>query len=139
MFVISCLLLHGVFTLMQFCVDPVLAMPYCSRLVCGWTLHVFLVCIKFTKFSKLSSLLVVFKVLVLDPNRQRPCCKLKVMPPKLVVAVASDLWTGLLFLQLSPAWPPAPWLQQYVVLHQVVWCSCSSLFHLGNILPMSFF
>ena len=85
----------------------------------------------------LSSLLVVFKVLVLDPNRQRPCCKLKVMPPKLVVAVASDLWTGLLFLQLSPAWPPAPWLQQYVVLHQVGWWASPSLFHLGSILPLS--
>ena len=75
-----------------------LAMQYCYRLVGGWPLHVFLVWIKFAKFSKLSSLLVTFKVLVLDPNRQRPCGKPKVLTTDLVVAVASEVCTGLLFL-----------------------------------------
>ena len=43
--------------------DPVSAMPHCSRLVGGLPLHVVLVLLKFAKFSKLSSLLVQFKLL----------------------------------------------------------------------------
>ena len=39
---IFCLLLHRVFTLMQFCVATVSAMLYCSRLVGGLPLHAFL-------------------------------------------------------------------------------------------------
>ena len=40
-FLIVCVLIHGVFTLIWFCVAPVLAIPYCSRLVGGLLLHVF--------------------------------------------------------------------------------------------------
>ena len=67
-FVFGCLLIHGLFTLTWFCVAPVSSMPYCSRLVGGLPLHVVLFLLKFAKFSKLSSLLVTFKVLVSDPN-----------------------------------------------------------------------
>ena len=95
---IGFLLLHGVFTLRLFFVAPVSAMPYCSRLYDGWTLHVFLVWLNFAKSSKLISLCVIFEVQVLDPNRQRPCGKPKVMNTKLVVTAASALWLGLLFL-----------------------------------------
>ena len=77
-------------------------MPYCYRLVGGLPLHVVLVLLKFAKCSKLSSLLVKFKLLVGDPNLQRPCGKPKVMPPNLVVAVASELWPGLFFLRSAP-------------------------------------
>ena len=58
---IGCLFLHGVLTLMYYCVAPALAMPYCSGLVGGLPLHVVLVLLKFAKFPKLSSLLVTFK------------------------------------------------------------------------------
>ena len=93
------------------------AMPYCSRLV-GWLpLHVVLVFIKNSKCSKLSSLLVEFKLLVEDPNRQRRCVRPKVQHPNLVVYVVSTLWPGLLFLHSDPGWPSDPCLQQYVVLH----------------------
>ena len=83
-------------------------MPYCSRLVDGWPLHVFLFWLKIAKFSKLSSLLVTFKVLLFYPNRQKPCLKPKVLPPNLVVALALDLWPGLLCLKSAPACPPEP-------------------------------
>ena len=73
-------------------------MPYCSRLVGGLALHVFLVFLEFAKCSKLSSLLVQVKLLVGDPNRQRPCDKPNMLPLNLVVAVASDLWTYLFLL-----------------------------------------
>ena len=134
---IGCLLLHGVFTLMWFYVDPVFVMPYCYSLVGGLPLRAVLVFLKFAKFSKLSSLLVPFKLLVGVPNRHRPCNKPNVLSPNLVVAVASALRTGLLFLESAPEWPPALWLQQYVVLHYVGRWGCPSCFHLGFILPFS--
>ena len=54
-------------------------------------LHVVLVFLKFTKFSKLSSLLVTFKLLVSDPNCQRTCGNPSMLPPILIVSVASVL------------------------------------------------
>ena len=93
-------------------VAPVSAMPYCSGLVVMLPLNVFLVWLKFAKISKLSSLLVIFKLLVLDPNRQRPCVKPNVMPPILVVTMSYALWRGLLLLNYVPEWPPTPWPQQ---------------------------
>ena len=83
-------------------------MPYCSRLVHGLPLHVVLVFLKFAKCSKLSSLLVKFKLLVGDPNHQRPCGRTKVLPLNLVVSMASALCTGLLLLHSAPGCPPAP-------------------------------
>ena len=109
---VGCLLLHGVFILIYFCVAPVLAMPYCSRLVGGLPLHVVLVLLEFAKCSKLSSLLVQVKLLVGEPNHQMTCGKPKVIPPNLVVAAAYALWPGLLLLQYAPEWPPAPCLQK---------------------------
>ena len=76
-------------------------MPYYSRLVGGLLLYLVLVLLKFTECSKLSSLLVQFKLLVGEPSHQSPCGKLNVLPPNLVVAVASALWTGLLFLHYN--------------------------------------
>ena len=70
-------------------------MPYCSRLVGGLPLHVVVVLLKFDKCSKLSSLLVKFRLLVGDPNCQRPCGKPKVLPPNLVVSVAWALCQSL--------------------------------------------
>ena len=52
-------------------------------------------------------MLIKFKVLALDPNRQRTCVNPKVLPPNLVIVVASDFFPGLLFLHSAPAWPPA--------------------------------
>ena len=92
-------------------------MPYCYRLVGGLPLYVVLVFLKFAKCSNLSPLLVKFKLIVGDLNRQRPCGRPKVLTPNLVVDVASALWPGFLFLHSAPGWPPAPWIQQYVVLH----------------------
>ena len=109
---VGCLLLHGVFILIYFCVAPVLAMPYCSRLVGGLPIHVVLVLLKFAKCSELSSLLVQVKLLVGDPNHQRNCGNPNVLPPNLIVYVASALWPGLLFFQSDHEWPPAPWLQK---------------------------
>ena len=109
---IFCLLIHGVLNLMYFYVAPVLAMTYCSRLVGGLLLHVVLVLLEFAKCSKLSSLLDKFKVLVGGPNRKRLCGKTNMLPPNTAVAVASTLWTGLLFLYSTPGWLPSPWLQQ---------------------------
>ena len=83
-------------------VAPVSDIPYCSSLVGGWPLHVFLVWLKFAKFSKLSSLLVTFMLLVCDPNLQRPCGSPKVMLPDLFVAIALSLWTEFLLLRSSP-------------------------------------
>ena len=60
-------------------------------LVGGLPLHVVLVLLKFAKCSKLSSLLVKFKLLVGDPNCQRPCGRPKVLPTNLSFDVASDL------------------------------------------------
>ena len=51
--------------------------------------------------------------------------------------MASAFWPGLLFLQYAPDLPPNPWLQKYVVLHQVGWWACSSSFHIGVILLFS--
>ena len=113
-------------------------MMYCYRLVGGLPLHVDLFLLKFAKLSKLRSLLVQFKLLVGDPNCQRPCGKPKLLPPDLVVAVPSSLWSGILFLHFSPGSLPAPWLQQYVVIHQMGWWCCPSFLHLGTILPLSF-
>ena len=73
-------------------------MPYCSRLVGGLQLHVVLVFIKFARYFKLSSIFVQFKLLVGEPNRQRPWGKPNMLPPNLVVAVDSTLWPGFLFL-----------------------------------------
>ena len=108
--VIGCLLLYGVFTLMYFWVSLVSAMPYCSGLVGGWLLHVFLFWPKSAKFSKLSSLWVTFILLVGDLNRQRPCGNPKVLPPDLFVAVSSVLWPEILLLNSSPVWPPDTWI-----------------------------
>ena len=85
-----------------------LAMPYCPRLVGGWPLYVFLVFLKNAIFSKLRSFLVTFIGLVLEPNRQNPCGKPNVLPPKLVNVSASELWPGLLCFQYAPEWPPVP-------------------------------
>ena len=112
-------------------------MPYCSRLVGGLPLYVVLVFLKFAKFSKLSSLLVTFKLLVSEPNRQMPCGNLHVLPPILVSELASPLWPVLLLFHYVPAWPSTPWLQQQVVIHQVGWWACLSLFRFGIILPLS--
>ena len=73
-------------------------MPYYYRLVDGWPLHVFLVWLKFTKFTKFRLLCVAFMVLLGEPNHQSPCVKPMFLPPRLVVAVASSLWTGFLLL-----------------------------------------
>ena len=81
---------------MYLCLASVSYMPYCSKLVGGFPLHVVLVLIKFSKCPKLSSLLVPFKILVVKPNRQRPCGKPNVPPNNLVVAVDSALWPRLL-------------------------------------------
>ena len=105
---IFCLFLHGVFTLMQFCVSPVSAMPYCSMLVGWFPLHVVLIFLNFAECSELSSLLVQFKLLVGGPNHQRPYGRPKLLHHSLVVAVASALWPGLLLLHSDPGWPPAP-------------------------------
>ena len=86
-------------------------MLYCYRLVGGMPLHVVLVLLKISKSYRLSSLLVQFKLLLGNPNRQRPCGKPNVLPPNLAVAVASALWTGLLFLQYDPGCLPSLWLQ----------------------------
>ena len=83
-----------------------------DSLVGGLTLHVVLALLKFAKCSKLSSLLDKFKVLVGGPNRKRLCGKTNMLPPNTAVAVASTLWTGLLFLYSTPGWLPSPWLQQ---------------------------
>ena len=83
-----------------------------DRLVGGLPLHVVLAFLKFAKCPKLFSLLVQFKLLVVDPNRHRPCGKPNVLPQNLVVSVASALWPGLLFLQSAPDFPPTPWIQQ---------------------------
>ena len=96
------------------------AILYCSRLVSGLPPHVVLVVLKFAKCSKLSSLLVKSKFLVGEPNCQRPCGKPKVLTPNIVVAMASALWTGLLFLHYDIGWMPAPWLQKYMVINLVV-------------------
>ena len=105
------------------------AMPYCYRLVGGWPLHVFLVWLESAKFSKLISLCVTFILFLGDPNSQRPCEKPKVLPPNFVTALALDLWTGLLLLNYAPAYPPAPWIQNYGVIHQVGWWYCTYLFN----------
>ena len=107
-------------------------MLYYSRLVGGCLIHVLLVWINVSNFFKLSPLCVTFKLIVKDSNRQMPCGKPKVVPPYLVVAVASELWPGILFLQSGPVFPPAPWLQQYVILHQVGWWYFFSLFRFGS-------
>ena len=111
-------------------------MPYYSRLVDGYPLHVVLVLLKFAKYSKLISLLVKFKLLAGEPNRQRPCGKPKVLPPNIVVDLYSALWPGLLFLHCALGWLPAPWLQEYVVLHQVGCWNWPYFPHLGTILPL---
>ena len=85
---------------------------YLYRLVGGLPLHLVLVLLNFAKCSKLRSLLDKLKLLVVEPNRQRPCGKLNVLPPNLVVSVASALWPGLLFLHYAPGWPPAPCIKQ---------------------------
>ena len=87
---------------------------------------------------KLSSLLVKFKLLVGDPNRQRLFVRKKLMPLGLVVAVASALWPGLLLLRSDPLYLPAPWLQQYVVLHQVGWWDFPSFFRGCTVLLLDF-
>ena len=79
------------------------AMPYCSRLVDGWLLHVFLVWVKFAKFYKLCSLCITFILIIEEPNLQRLYGKSKVLTPNLDVAVDSDLWPGLLLLHSAPA------------------------------------
>ena len=112
-------------------------MLYCSRLVGGSTLHIFLVWLKFAKFYKLSSLCVKFKLLGGYPNHQRPCGNKKVLPTNIVVTVTSDLWPGLLFLKSSSTCPTTPRIQKYVVLHQVGWWACPSVFHFGSDLPLS--
>ena len=109
---IGCLLLHGLFTLIFLCVAPLSAMPYCSRLVGGLPLHAVLVFPKLATFSKLSSLLVPFKLLVGNHSHQKTCGKPDMLPPILIVAVASALWPGILFLQSAPAWPTTTWIQQ---------------------------
>ena len=91
---------------------PVSVMTYCSRLVGGLTLHVVLVMLKFAKISKISSFLVLFKLLVGGPNRQSPSGKTNMLRPKLIVAVDSALWTGLLFLQSAAEGTPDSWLHQ---------------------------
>ena len=87
-------------------------MKYWSGLVGGLTLHVVLVFLKFAKCSKLSLLLVSFKLLVGDPDRQRPYGKPTFLPPNLVASVAYSLYPGLFCLHSSPVWPPSQWLQQ---------------------------
>ena len=94
-------------------------MLHCSVLVGGLPLHVVLVLLTFSKYYKLSSFLVEFKLLVGESNRQRPCGRPKLLPPNIVVSVASAMWPGLLFSNYDPGWQPDPWLHQYVVLHQV--------------------
>ena len=56
-----------------FLVAPVSAMLYCSRLVVGWPLYVFLVLLIFSKVYKLSSLYITVMLLIGYPNRQKPC------------------------------------------------------------------
>ena len=84
------------------------SMSYWPSLVYGLLLHVVLFFLKLAKCYKLSSLLVKFKVLVWEPNRQRPCGKPNVLPPNLVVSVSSALWTGRLCFHSAPGWPPSP-------------------------------
>ena len=47
-----------------FLVAPVSAMLYCSRLVVGWPLYVFLVLLIFSKVYKLSSLYITVMLLI---------------------------------------------------------------------------
>ena len=54
----------------------------------------------------------MFKLLVLDSNRQSPCGNPDILPTILVVAVVLALCPGLFVLHYAPAWPPAPCLQQ---------------------------
>ena len=72
------------------------AMPYCSMLFDWLPLHLVLVLLKFAKCSKLSSLLVQFKLIVGYTNRQKPFGRPKVLPPNLVSTVASAFCPGLL-------------------------------------------
>ena len=90
----------------------------------------------FIEFSRLSSLCITFKLPVGYPNRQRPHCTPKVLPPNLVVTVALALWSGFLLLHSDPDWPPSTWLQHYGVLHQIGWWACPSLFHFGSGFPL---
>ena len=82
-------------------------MLYCSSSVCGMLLNIVLVTQKNSKGSKLISLIVKFKLLIGDTNRQRPCGNPNVLSPNLVVAVASDFWPVLLLFQSAPGWPTA--------------------------------
>ena len=95
LFVISFLLLHGLLTLIQLWVALVSSMPYFYRLVCGYPLHVFLFLLN---FYKLSSLCFTLILIVLDPSRQRPCGRPKVLPTNLVVAFALALCPRFLLL-----------------------------------------
>ena len=60
------------------------------------------------------------------------------LPPEFVVVVELAVWLDLLFLDSAPVRSTAPWLQEYVVLHQVGWWACSYLFHFDSSLPMYF-
>ena len=117
-FVIVCLFINGVLTLVYFWFAPVLAMPQFYRLVCGQTLHEFLVLLK---FSKLISLCVTLILIVLEPSHQSSYVRPEVITNILVVAVALDLWSYFLTLNCDMTWFPAPWIQQYVVIHKVGW------------------
>ena len=88
--VTGCLLLHGVINIMYFCVSPVFLMPMLSRLVGWFPLHVFLVLLS---LSKLIFLNVTLLLLVSGPNRQMSGGSPKVLPPIIVVSVASALCT----------------------------------------------
>ena len=88
LFVIGFLLLHRLLILMQLWTPLVSSMTYFYRLVCGYPLHVFLVLLN---FSKSISICVTLILIVLDPNRQRPCGRPKVLSPKFLVAVALAL------------------------------------------------
>ena len=58
------------------------------------------------------------------------------LPPEFVVVVELAVWLDLLFLDSAPVRSTAPWLQEYVVLHQVGWWACSYLFHFDSSLSM---
>ena len=51
--------------------------------------------------------------------------------------VVSSLCYVFLLLQSTLVFHPAPWLQQYVVLHQLGWWSFPYLVHFGSVISLS--
>lgn len=125
-------LLHGVPTIMQFCVSTVPSMPQVSRLFSGLPIHVFLVWLTFDKLSVtwLNALLTNCQSTGGGPN---------LLPTIIAVAVDSYFWPWFFMLQFYLLWLPSIWIQTYGVIQKVGWWGLPSIFKsvwLGSFLDL---